>query len=124
MKKIILNALGILALTLGALGVVLPLLPTTPFLLLACACFMRSSPRLHHWMLNNKVFGPYLRDYQSGRGLSMQAKATVLATLWVTLAISAWHVEHHGLRALLLVPGIGATFYIARIKTRDRTKRD
>ncbi|MFA5488097.1 MAG: YbaN family protein [Candidimonas sp.] len=124
MKKILFNTLGIVALALGALGVVLPLLPTTPFLLLACACFMRGSLKLHQWMLSNKVFGTYLNDYQSGRGLSLQAKATVLAMLWATLAVSAWHIEHNGLRVLLCLPGIAVTIYILRIKTRDGGERD
>jgi uncharacterized membrane protein YbaN (DUF454 family) len=80
--KIILNLIGCLAVVLGVLGIFLPLLPTTPFLLLASACFARGSTRMHHWLQTNRVFGKYLRDYENGKGIPLRGKVWVLIFMW------------------------------------------
>lgn len=121
LTKGLLMAAGLVSVGLGVLGVVLPVLPTTPFLLLAAACFVRSSERLHRWLLENRVFGEYLRRYRAGEGLPLASKITTLVLLWTTLAISAfvgvpprlWWV-----RLLLFLVGAGVTLHIVRIKTR------
>ena len=113
--------LGMLSLCLGLLGVVMPVLPTTPFLLLAASCFLRSSERMHRWLLNNRVFGEYLRSYRAGEGLRVKTKATILATLWLTLAISAfWAIPNElwWVRIILGMVGVGVSFHILRIKTK------
>ncbi len=74
MQRILLLSLGWLAVVLGTLGVVLPLLPTTPFILLAAWCFARSSPRFHHWLLYRSWFGGYLRHWQKHRAMPPGAK--------------------------------------------------
>jgi uncharacterized membrane protein YbaN (DUF454 family) len=111
---------GVLCVGLGLLGAVLPLLPTTPFLLLAAACFARSSDRLHRWLYTNRFFGDYLRRFQAGEGLPLQAKVSVLVFLWLSLGLSAWAMPERltWLRPLLLVIGSGATIHILRMKTR------
>jgi uncharacterized protein len=76
---------GVIALVLGLIGVVLPLVPTTPFLLVASACFLRGSQRLHDWLTNHPVFGCYLRDYHAGLGVPMRMKLVALATIWVSI---------------------------------------
>ncbi len=119
-RRGLLVAAGVLFVGLGMVGVVLPVLPTTPFLLLAAACFLRSSGRLYRWLYGNRVFGEYLRRYRDGEGLPLASKITTLVLLWATLAVSAfagvpprlWWV-----RLLLLVVGIGVTIHILRIKT-------
>jgi hypothetical protein len=65
-----------------------PILPTTPFLLAAAACYYKSSPRLHRWLLNNKYFGEYIRNYTEGKGLTAKTKVTALTVLWATISIS------------------------------------
>ena len=86
--RILFFAAGSLSLGLGALGVVVPVLPTTPFLILAAYCFARSSERAHAWLLNNRVFGPPLRDYLEGRGVSWRIKAGALVFLWAVIGVS------------------------------------
>lgn len=117
MIKILFNTVGTLALILAVLGIFLPLLPTTPFLLLASACYLRGSDRLHGWLLSNKVFGPYLSNLQSGRGIPMRSKITALIFLWTSLAFSAWFIHIAWLRFFLLIPGIGVTIYLLKAKT-------
>jgi uncharacterized membrane protein YbaN (DUF454 family) len=83
---------GTISLVLGAIGIVLPVLPTTPFLLLALACYCRSSERMTQWMLNNKYFGNYLRNYKEGKGLSLKTKLFAITVLWVTIGYSAFFI--------------------------------
>lgn len=107
-----LNVIGIIAVALGILGIFLPLLPTTPFLLLASACFARGSDRLHRWLLGNKLFGAYLRDFEQGKGIPRKAKITALALLWVSLAYSMFQFPSMLLGALLAIVGVGVTTYL------------
>jgi uncharacterized membrane protein YbaN (DUF454 family) len=82
--------LGLLFLFLGGIGVVLPLLPTTPFVLLAAACFARSSPRMHRWLLNSELFGPMLSNWEANRCVSYKVKLLSLAMMVVVGGISIW----------------------------------
>lgn len=82
-------AAGSVSLALGIIGVFVPLLPTTPFLLLAAACYIRSSPRAHHWLVGNRVLGAYIRGYRSGAGLPLSVKLITLCVLWITIGYSA-----------------------------------
>lgn len=95
---------GTICLVLGAIGIVLPILPTTPFLLAAAACYYKSSPRMHKWLLNNKWFGEYIRNYKEGRGLPLKTKITALAMLWLTIGISTVFVLNHLLPEALVLP--------------------
>jgi uncharacterized membrane protein YbaN (DUF454 family) len=87
-KRGIFTMLGTVFLVIGAIGIVLPVLPTTPLLLLAAACYIRGSPRLYHWMLHNRVFGEFLRNYRAGRGITLRHKLTALALLWGAIGYS------------------------------------
>ena len=116
---------GALCVVLGAIGIVLPLLPSTPFLLAAAACFYKSSPRMHRWLLNNKWFGEYIRNYQEGKGLTMKTKVTALTVLWVTIGFSTVFMLHRLLPAQLVLPlqlvmvavAIAVSAYIIRLPT-------
>lgn len=112
--KTTLNLVGSIAVALAILGIFLPLLPTTPFLLLASACFARGSTRMHGWLLNNKVFGTYIRDYEQGKGIPAKAKVSALTLLWASLAFSAFQVHAIALKAMLLAIGIGVTIYLVK----------
>jgi uncharacterized membrane protein YbaN (DUF454 family) len=80
---------GTVSLVLGTIGIVLPILPTTPFLLLAVACYCRSSKRMTRWVLTNKYFGSYIRRYKEGKGIPIKTKIVALAALWITIGYSA-----------------------------------
>ncbi|QHM76333.1 Inner membrane protein YbaN [Mixta theicola] len=103
MRRIILLTLGWLAILLGSLGVVLPLLPTTPFILLAAWCFARSSPRFHHWLLWRSWFGGYLRHWQRHRALPPGVKGRAMLLMVGTFTLSIWLVKLLWLRIMLLI---------------------
>ncbi|MYN15259.1 DUF454 family protein [Rugamonas sp. FT107W] len=112
--KIFLILVGCLAVALGVLGIFLPLLPTTPFLLLASACFARGSTRLHHWLLTNQMFGKYLRDYEDGKGIPLRGKVWTLVFMWASLGYSMWRVNKPWLQIMLPLIGICVTVYLTR----------
>ncbi|MCC8088756.1 MAG: YbaN family protein [Rikenellaceae bacterium] len=114
----LLKAAGLTSLTLGLLGIVLPLLPTTPFLLLSAYCFSKSSYKLHRWLLTNKIFGEYLRNYKANRGIPRRVKIYILSMLWVTILSSAiFATDMLWLRCLLILIAVSVTIHVVRIKT-------
>jgi uncharacterized protein len=116
-------AAGTLFVVLGVLGIFLPLLPTTPFLLLAAYCYARSSPRMLHWLLTNRWFGAYIRNYREGRGIPLREKIIALTTLWLTIGYTALYaVPIWWVRLLLLVIALGVTTHLLRVKTLRRDK--
>lgn len=117
--RYLLVGVGFAAVALGMLGVVLPLLPTTPFLLLAAACFARSSERFHDWLLNMPVFGQYIRDYKAGKGVPVRVKVTALTVLWVTILTSViWMIPVLFAKVLLIVIASVVTTHIVRLPNR------
>ena len=114
----LLMAAGSLSVGLGVLGVFLPVLPTTPFLLLAAVCFSRSSERLHRWLLGNRWFGPYVRNYVEGRGLPRRVKIVTLVLLWLSLGYAALVVTGNvWVRVLFAGVAAGVTWHVVRLKT-------
>jgi uncharacterized membrane protein YbaN (DUF454 family) len=89
---------------LGAIGIVFPILPTTPFLLAAAACFCKSSTRMYSWLMNNKWFGEYIKNYKEGRGLPLKTKITALVVLWVTIGFSTGFLLNRLLPGQLVLP--------------------
>jgi hypothetical protein len=111
---------GTLSVALGVVGMFFPILPTTPFLLLAAACYARSSDRFLHWLLNNRWFGAYIRNYREGRGMPLVTKVLTLLALWGTLALSAaFATSAWWLRLLLAGVGLGVSIHLLRLKTYD-----
>lgn len=118
LKRIILSICGSLSVALGVLGIVLPLLPTTPFLLLAAACYVRSSDRLYHWLITNKHFGPYIKNYRAGKGIPLKAKVIAVVALWVSLAFTIFFIiPLVSVQWLLFLIGACVTVYILKQKT-------
>jgi len=108
---------GTISLALGIIGIVIPVLPTTPFLLLAAACYARSSDRFYNWLMGNRVFGSYIRNYREGRGIPVRVKAMAITFLWATIFVSIFFLESFLVRAILLIIAILVTLHIAMIKT-------
>jgi len=111
---------GSLFLALGMVGVVIPVLPTTPFLLLAAICYGRSSERSYRWLTTNRLFGRYLSDYLQGRGISWKVKTPALVLLWGVITLSAvLFVSQWWARALLFLVAVGVTVHIVTLKGRN-----
>lgn len=112
---------GTVSLALGLIGVVLPGLPTTPFVLLAAACYAKASPRLHAWLLNHRFLGPMVRDWEQHRSLTRRTKTVAIGSMVVMVSLSAWGFRHQPwvLAALLAAAAIGL-IVVARIPTRER----
>jgi uncharacterized membrane protein YbaN (DUF454 family) len=116
--KYLLIAIGTLSVALGFLGIFLPVLPTTPFLLLAAACYIRSSERFYCWLINNRYCGKYIRDYREKKGIPLKLKIYVISLLWITILASAiFVVEILAIRILLIVIAVGVTIHLTTIKT-------
>ena len=118
LKRYLLILSGTISLAIGIVGIFTPILPTTPFLLLAAACYLRSSQRFHHWLMNNRVFGSYIRNYTEGRGIPIRVKLFTIALLWVTIGISIWAVNNLIVTIVLLIVAVGVTLHIAFIRAK------
>lgn len=115
--KLILIACGSLAVALGVIGIFVPLMPTTVFLLLAAACYARSSDRFYRRLVDSPWLGSYIRSSREGRGMTRRHKAMTLGLLWLGIGASAiWSVEAWWIRGVLLAIAIGVTVHVARIK--------
>lgn len=114
--RILLLVAGVLSVVLGLLGIFLPLLPTTPLLLLAAWCFARSSDRFYQALLDNRWLGPYIRAYREGRGMPVRAKVITLLMLWLAIGLAAGFVVP-ALWSRLLLVGIatGVTIFLLRL---------
>lgn len=119
--RLVLVAVGLACVGLGALGVVTPVLPTTPFLLVAAACFARASPRFYQRLLANPTFGPLIRDWREHRAIPRRAKITATAAIGATIGSSvAFVVEPLWLDLLLLATGATLCTWLWRQRTLDR----
>jgi uncharacterized membrane protein YbaN (DUF454 family) len=117
-KRNLLIAAGLISLSLGAIGIFVPLLPTTPFLLLASACFVRSSEKLHNWLIHHKVFGHYIRCYQQFRAISLRLKIMTVTVLWVFIGYAVvFAVNAVWIRLILLIIAVAVTIHILRLRT-------
>ena len=116
---------GTISLTLGIIGIFLPLLPTTPFLLLAAACYCRGSEKMHTWLVEHKVFGKYIKDYEEERGIRKRAKITAIVTMWASILLCIWYLDHSNsipdillyVQVLLIIILVGVTIHLLKLKT-------
>lgn len=113
-----LQAVGLLSLVLGVIGILLPLLPTTPFLLLAAACFMRSSRRFYLWLVGHPYLGPWIRDYLDGEGIPLKGKIYAIGIMWTSILLSCYLIPLTSVRLLMLASAVLVTVYILKQKTR------
>jgi uncharacterized membrane protein YbaN (DUF454 family) len=117
-KSPLLIALGFASLSLGAVGVALPVLPTTPFVLLAAACFSASSSKFHNWLLKNPFFGPFIENYHTKQGIKLSMKIFTIAFLWTGLMISMIFVQTTWMYVVLGIVGVCVTAHLLLIKTK------
>lgn len=117
------NVVGALAVMLGILGLFLPLLPTTPFLLLASWCFARGSSRLHRWLLSHRVFGEYLRNFEAGHGIPLKAKILATTMLWGSLLLAMPRFDSPAIPAALVLTGACVSIYLWRFLPTLRLDR-
>lgn len=115
--KIFYNVVGTISVGLAILGAVLPLLPATPFLLLASACYVRGSERLYSRLMTSRFFGAYLTNIRERRGIPFKAKVYTLLVMWASLLFSIYRFESAPLDALLFVTGIIVTCVVLSFKT-------
>jgi len=117
LQKVLIVA-GTISVILGVIGIFVPVLPTTPFLLLAAACYLRSSERFYKWLINNRIFGSYIKNYLEGKGMSLTVKIYTLVFLWAAIGLSIILVsENTILDLVLLAVALGVTVHILLIRT-------
>ena len=118
--RLMMMGMGTLFVVLGTVGAFLPVLPTTPFMLLAAACYARSSPRFYNWLLNNRLFGSAIHDWRQHRKISRKAKWTASSLIVMTLGISIiFVVDNPYLRLLMILIGLGVVTFLLRIPSRE-----
>lgn len=116
--RYILAFLGLIALSLGIVGIFLPILPTTPFLLLAAALFLRSSKRLYDWLMNHPHLGPYIRNFMEHKSIPLRVKVIAVTMVWVTLLFCAVSVaEHWAFRTFFILLAVAISAHILSYKT-------
>ena len=118
-RKLLIGA-GTLSTGIGIIGIFIPILPTTPFLLLAAACYTRSSERFYQWLIHNRIFGAYVRNYIEGKGMPVKIKIFIILLLWLTIGLTITFAVQNNIvvRIVLICIAIGVTAHIALIKKR------
>jgi hypothetical protein len=121
LRKQLLIVAGTISTAIGILGIFVPILPTTPFLLLAAACYIRSSDRFYRWLINNRLFGTYIRSYLEGRGMPLRTKIFTIFLLWIAIGISVCiDTQNLVVRIVLVLVAIGVTLHIIYIRARKQ----
>lgn len=116
-RRVLWAGTGLFLVALGFVGVVVPGLPTTGFMILAAAAFSRSSPRLEAWLLGLPKIGPAVQAYRAGQGMPKRAKVVAIAMMWTAIAISCLLIERWLIRAVLIAAGLVGTVVIVRVPT-------
>ena len=120
MRRLLLLTCGFVTVALGAVGIVVPGLPTTGFFVLAAACFARSSPRFERWVLDLPGVGPMVRDHRDGLGMPRRAKVVAIAMMLTACGLSSWAIGSPVAAAVILGAGAVGTWYVGwRVPTRE-----
>lgn len=119
-KRSIFFSLGAIFVGIGAVGVALPVLPTTPFILIAAFCFGKSSKKAEKWISNNRHFGSYIENYKNKKGVPIEVKRDSLIFLWFMLIISMIIINKPIMMVILAIIGICVTSHILLLKTKKR----
>ena len=112
-------ATGTILIGISIVGIFLPVLPTTPFLLLAAGLYAKSSIKFYNWLINNRILGKYIKNYREGKGIPLKVKIIAISILWITIGYSAiFAIDILWVRILLVIIAIGVTVHIAIKKPR------
>lgn len=118
-KKLIFIVLGFFFVGLGIIGIFVPLLPTTIFLIIAAYFFAKSSEKYYNWLINNKYIGKFIKDYREGKGVPIKIKTITITILWTTILYSVFFVVNTiWLKLLLICIAIGVSWHLLSLKTR------
>ena len=117
LSKILLATAGTISVGLGILGIFLPVMPTTIFLIIAAYCYVRSSDKLYNWLINHKILGPYISNYHRYKAMPKRAKIVAISMLWISIIISSYVVSKLWVSIILIIIAISVTIYILSIKT-------
>ncbi len=118
-KKWILFVVGTLSLIIGIIGIFLPLLPTTPLLLLSAFCYLHSSEKMYKWLMGNRLVGKYIYNYMNYKAVNKRTKIITIVFLWGTLLISFFIIYSAIIRVILILVGVGVTTHILMLKTME-----
>ena len=125
-KKTLQNKLifigGTITLILGIIGIFLPILPTTPFLLLSAAAYAKSSSKFYHWLLHNKILGSYIRNYKEGLGMPIKVKIFTLSFLWIMIIIALFLVQILWVQIVLVVIAVSVSIHVILIRPKNELK--
>jgi len=123
--KILLIATGTFLIGVSIIGIFIPVLPTTPFLLLAAALYAKSSKRFYNWLINNRILGRYIKNYREGKGIPLKVKIIAISILWITIGYSAiFAMEILWVRIILVIIAIGVTVHIIRVRPKVENNTD
>ena len=115
-RKGVYFVIGSISLAAGVIGVFLPVIPTTPFILLSAWCFFRSSEKIYQWVISNERFGPTIENYQEGRGITKNTKIRAIVMMWLAITLSVYFfITNIYLIALLYVIAVGVSIYLFRL---------
>lgn len=117
-KKTLLKILGFFFLIVGAIGIFMPVLPTTPFVLLAAICFSTASPKVYEKLLKNRFFGAYIENFRTKKGIPLKQKIFSISSLWILLILSMILINKPIMYIILMIVGIGVTIHLLMIKTK------
>jgi uncharacterized membrane protein YbaN (DUF454 family) len=116
-KRVLLIIIGSISLVLGVIGILIPVLPTTPFLLLSSFCYLRSSEKLYNWLINHRVFGPYIYNYLTYKAIPKKTKIGAIIFLWCSLILSSIIISSLHIKIFLFLIGIAVSLHIITLKT-------
>ena len=114
-------SIGTFFVGVGIAGIFIPILPTTPFLLISAALYARSSTRFYNWLINNRIFGKFIKDYREGKGIPLRLKIITITLLCITIGCSAiFAVDTLWVRIMMVIIAAGVTVHIIRIRPKKK----
>ena len=122
LKKYLYILLGSVTLVIGTIGIFLPILPTTPLLLLTGFFYLRSSEKLHQWLIHHRIFGAYIYSYVTYKAVSLKTKISAISILWLSILFSMYLIDNNWLRLMLGVIAFSVTVYISSLTTLSKEK--